>query len=90
MQKCCDVEKECLSYGRALGAHAKATGSSVGEIRKELVLPKRYEAICEFQERLRQVSYFQYDGLVWSTYRVYPPPIKFCIWYEEQILGVGI
>ncbi len=54
--KCEEVEKDCLRYSKALGGHMKATGSSVGEVRKEQVLPKRFEMITEYQEKLRQVS----------------------------------
>lgn len=55
MTKCEEVEKQCISYANALGGNGKASGSSVGEIRKEQVLPKRFERITEHQERLRQV-----------------------------------
>lgn len=56
MSRCDEVESRCINYGKALGGHAKATGSSVGEIRKEQVLPRRFEMINEYQEKLRQVS----------------------------------
>lgn len=56
MGKCDAVENECLRYSKALGGNIKATGSSVGELRKEKVLPKRYDMVSEYQERLRQVS----------------------------------
>ena len=55
MGRCDSVERECLRYSKALGSHAKATGSSLGEIRKEQVLPKRFEMVSEYQEKLRQV-----------------------------------
>ena len=55
MGRCDSVERECLRYSKALGSHAKATGSSLGEIRKEQVLPRRFDKISEHQERLRQV-----------------------------------
>ena len=55
MGKCEEVEKQCIRYANALGGHAKASGSSVGEIRKEKILPKRFERITEHQEKLRQV-----------------------------------
>ena len=55
MCKCEEIEKQCISYAVALGGHGKATGSSVGEIRKEQVLPKRFDRITEHQERMRQV-----------------------------------
>lgn len=56
MGKCSEVEEECIRYGKALGGHVKASGNSVGEIRKEQILPKRFEIISEYQEKLRQVS----------------------------------
>lgn len=56
MQKCETAESECLRYSKALGGTIKATESSVGEVRKELVLPKRHQMALEYQERLRQVS----------------------------------
>lgn len=55
MQKCSVVENDCGRYSKALGGHIKVTGSGVGELRKEHVLPKRYDALSEHQERLRQV-----------------------------------
>jgi protein regulator of cytokinesis 1 len=56
LEKCEIVEKECISYVKALGSNAKSSGSSVGELRGEQVLPKRYELVSDLQERLRQVS----------------------------------
>ena len=55
MDRCSEVENHCIRYGKALGNHVKATGSSVGEIRKEQVLPRRFDMITEYQEKLRQV-----------------------------------
>ena len=55
MGRCAEVESQCIRYGNALGGHVKATGGSVGEIRKEQVLPRRFEIISEYQEKLRQV-----------------------------------
>ena len=59
MSRCDEVEGRCIRYGKALGGHAKATGSSVGEIRKEQVLPRRFDMIKEFQEKMRQVSRYR-------------------------------
>ena len=56
MQKCSVVEDDCGRYSKALGGHIKVTGSGIGELRKEHILPKRYDALTEHQERLRQVS----------------------------------
>lgn len=55
-EKCDRIEVECIRYSTALGGNIKATGSSVGELRKENVLPKRYDMVSEYQEKLRQVS----------------------------------
>jgi len=56
MEKCALVENDCARYSKALGGHIKVTGSGIGELRKEHVLPRRYDALAEHQERLRQVS----------------------------------
>ncbi|CDO70098.1 hypothetical protein BN946_scf184806.g25 [Trametes cinnabarina] len=64
MEKCAAVEDDCLRYGRALGGHLKASGPSVGEIRKEQVLPRRYEMITEFQEKLRQQYHTKLEQLL--------------------------
>jgi protein regulator of cytokinesis 1 len=55
LEKCDAVEKECLLYAKALGGNAKSAGSSVGELRKEQGLPKRFELVSAHQEKLRQV-----------------------------------
>lgn len=55
-EKCDRIEVECIRYSTALGGNIKATGSSVGELRKENVLPRRFEMVSEYQEKLRQVS----------------------------------
>lgn len=63
MQKCDTAENECLRYSKALGGNIKATGSSVGEMRKEQVLPKRHEKALECQERLRQLYHTKLEQL---------------------------
>ena len=55
MEKCAKVEKQCVRYTKALGGNIKATGTSIGELRKENSLPRRYEMVSEYQEKLRQV-----------------------------------
>lgn len=60
MQKCGDIEEECIRYSKALGNHGKVTGGSVGEIRKEQVLPRRFEMISEYQEKMRQVRNYTF------------------------------
>ena len=56
MEKCDAIESQCVRYSKALGGNIKATGTSVVELRKEQALPRRYEMISEYQEKLRQVS----------------------------------
>ena len=56
MEKCDAIENECVRYSKALGGNIKATGTSVAELKKEQVLPRRYEMVAEYQEKLRQVS----------------------------------
>ncbi|KAJ7040686.1 microtubule associated protein [Mycena alexandri] len=47
----------------ALGGNVKATGSSLGELRKEKVLPVRYEMVTEYQEKLRQLYHTKLEQL---------------------------
>lgn len=54
-RKCNDVEQICSRYTRALGGHVKAIGASVGELRKQHVLPVRHEMLNKYQEKLDQV-----------------------------------
>ncbi|KAI0360677.1 hypothetical protein OH77DRAFT_1470873 [Trametes cingulata] len=70
MEKCGLVEEECLRYGRALGSHLKSSGPSVGEIRKEQVLPRRFEMISEYQEKLRQQYHTKLEQLLNLTSRI--------------------
>ncbi|KAI0646310.1 microtubule associated protein-domain-containing protein [Trametes meyenii] len=70
MEKCSEVEEECLRYGRALGGHLKSSGPSVGEIRKEQVLPRRFEMISEYQEKLRQQYHTKLEQLLNLTGRI--------------------
>lgn len=58
MSKCDAMEKECVRYSKALGGNAKSTGTSVGELRKEMTLPRRYEHVTQHQEKLQQVRIF--------------------------------
>ncbi|KAK7049972.1 Microtubule bundling protein [Paramarasmius palmivorus] len=70
MEKCDSVENECLQYSKALGGNIKATGSSVGELRKENMLPKRYELGIEYQEKLRQLYHTKLEQLTNLTNRL--------------------
>jgi len=53
--KCEGVESGCARYSRALGTNAKVAGS-LGDLKAEKVLPRRYESATAYQEKLRQVS----------------------------------
>ncbi|TFK37089.1 microtubule associated protein-domain-containing protein [Crucibulum laeve] len=70
MEKCDAVENECVRYSKALGGNIKATGSSVGELRKEMVLPRRYEMVSEYQEKLRQLYHTKLEQLTTLTNRL--------------------
>ncbi|KAJ6504120.1 microtubule associated protein [Mycena vitilis] len=63
MEKCDSIEAECVKYAKALGGNVKATGSSLGELRKEKVLPARYEMVAEYQEKLRQLYHTKLEQL---------------------------
>lgn len=60
LEKCSDVEGECVRYGKALGGNVKVAGASLGELRKEKLLPRRYELVTGYQEKLRQVRFSCY------------------------------
>ena len=75
MERCAEVESECIRYGNALGGHVKATGGSVGEIRKEQVLPRRFEIISEYQEKLRQVRTVQLIEFTWRYGAPFRPSV---------------
>lgn len=66
--KCNSVEGVCVRYGKALGGNVKVAGASLGELRKEQTLPKRYQLVTVYQEKLRQVCvcYFKSEA---STHR---------------------
>lgn len=57
IDKCTQVEVDCANYTKALGAHIKVAGTGIAELRKEHVLPRRFEGLSEHQERLRQVGF---------------------------------
>ncbi|KAF7377604.1 hypothetical protein MSAN_00183200 [Mycena sanguinolenta] len=63
MEKCEAIEAECVHYTKALGGNIKATGNSLGELRKEKVLPVRYEMVTEYQEKLRQLYHTKLEQL---------------------------
>ncbi|KAJ7319024.1 microtubule associated protein-domain-containing protein [Mycena albidolilacea] len=63
MEKCETIESECVNYAKALGGNVKATGTSLGELRKEKVLPLRHEMVTEYQEKLRQLYHTKLEQL---------------------------
>jgi len=67
MEKCAKVEKQCVRYTKALSGNIKATGTSIGELRKENSLPRRYEMVSEYQEKLRQVRKLNLNFLMQLT-----------------------
>jgi protein regulator of cytokinesis 1 len=61
--RCENLESECHRYSVALGPSAKGMEIAATELRREPVLPRRYDQLAELQEKLRQVSnlFLQYD-----------------------------
>ncbi|KAF9007350.1 hypothetical protein BDZ89DRAFT_1048472 [Hymenopellis radicata] len=55
MAKCEAVEHTCSLYSKVLGGHIKNTGKSVGELRKEKVLPHRLKLASDFEKDLSQL-----------------------------------
>lgn len=55
-ERCENLESECHSYSAALGPSAKGLEITATELRREPVLPRRYDQLAELQEKLRQVS----------------------------------
>ncbi|KII85376.1 hypothetical protein PLICRDRAFT_165888 [Plicaturopsis crispa FD-325 SS-3] len=70
LMKCEEIESACIRYGKALGGNVKVTGSSVGELRREHVLPRRYELVSEYQEKLRQLYHTKLEQLMTLTNRL--------------------
>ncbi|KAF8192990.1 microtubule associated protein-domain-containing protein [Pholiota molesta] len=58
-----EVEEWANKCEDALGGNVKATGSSLAELRKENALPRRYEMISEYQEKLRQLYHTKLEQL---------------------------
>jgi protein regulator of cytokinesis 1 len=55
-ERCENLESECYSYSVALGPSAKGLEITAMELRREPILPRRYDQLAELQEKLRQVS----------------------------------
>ncbi|KXN82934.1 Anaphase spindle elongation protein 1 [Leucoagaricus sp. SymC.cos] len=71
MARCDEAENECIRYSRALGGNVKSTGATIGELRKEAVLPRRCELVTEHQEKLRQLYRAKLEQLTTITNRIH-------------------
>ncbi len=60
-EKCDDLERECTRYSKALGGHIKSIGATLGELRKQQVLPVRCEMLNQFRDKLDQVRLYSFD-----------------------------
>ncbi|KAL5504914.1 ASE1 [Sanghuangporus vaninii] len=70
MMKCDSVERECIRYTKALGGHTKAVSASVGELRKQQVLPVRHEMLNQYLEKLDHLYKAKVEQLTNLTNRV--------------------
>ncbi|KAL5521148.1 hypothetical protein ACEPAG_9070 [Sanghuangporus baumii] len=70
MMKCDSVERECIRYTKALGGHTKVVSASVGELRKQQVLPVRHEMLNQYLEKLDHLYKAKVEQLSNLTNRV--------------------
>ncbi|THH04962.1 hypothetical protein EW145_g5143 [Phellinidium pouzarii] len=70
MKKCDAVERDCLKYTKALGAHTKGISASVGELHKQQVLPVRHEMLGQHREKLDHLYKTKVEQLTNLTNRV--------------------
>ncbi|EJD08479.1 uncharacterized protein FOMMEDRAFT_116908 [Fomitiporia mediterranea MF3/22] len=70
MNKCDIIERECLKYAKALGGHTKVISTSIGELRKQQVLPVRHEMLSQHQEKLDHLYKAKIEQLQNLTNRV--------------------
>ncbi|KAF8483578.1 microtubule associated protein-domain-containing protein [Russula ochroleuca] len=68
--RCENLESECHSYSVALGPSAKGLEITATELRREPVLPRRYDQLAELQERLRQLYHTKLEQLIALTTRL--------------------
>lgn len=63
-ERCENLESECHCYSAALGPSAKGLEFAATELRREPVLPRRYDQLSELQEKLRQAgdSFLYHDA----------------------------
>ncbi|KAF8496347.1 microtubule associated protein-domain-containing protein [Gautieria morchelliformis] len=70
MNKCDLHEDECVKLTRALGSHVKNVTGSVGELRKQQVLPKRFEYLTVYQDKLQQLYQAKFEQLIGLTNKI--------------------
>ncbi|KAI0055291.1 hypothetical protein BV25DRAFT_1895369 [Artomyces pyxidatus] len=68
--RCEEVEEECHRYGVALGSSVNLGAGTVGELKKEQVVPRRYEMLTALQEKLRQLYHTKLEQLSTLTNRL--------------------
>ncbi|KAH9975460.1 microtubule associated protein-domain-containing protein [Lactifluus volemus] len=69
-ERCENLESECHSYSIALGPSAKGLEITATELRREPVLPRRYDQLAELQEKLRQLYHTKLEQLIALTTRL--------------------
>ncbi|KAI5118297.1 hypothetical protein M0805_003816 [Coniferiporia weirii] len=72
MRKCDDIERDCLKYTKALGGHTRGISASVGELRKQQVLPVRYEMFGQHREKLDHLYKTKLEQLTNIINRITP------------------
>ncbi|EJD45473.1 hypothetical protein AURDEDRAFT_184724 [Auricularia subglabra TFB-10046 SS5] len=70
MARCAGIEEDCAKLARALGGHGRAVGVSVGELRKQQVIPKRHELLTAHQEKLVHLYNARLEQLHSATARI--------------------
>ena len=62
-ERCENLESECHNYSIALGPSAKGLEITAMELRREPILPRRYDQLAELQEKLRQAGKLLLDSI---------------------------
>ncbi|KAI9511990.1 microtubule associated protein-domain-containing protein [Russula earlei] len=69
-ERCENLESECHGYSVALGPSTKGLEITATELRREPVLPRRYDQLAELQEKLRQQYHTKLEQLIALTSRL--------------------
>lgn len=69
-ERCENLESECHRYSAALGPSAKGLEITATELRREPILPRRYDQLAELQEKLRQLYHTKLEQLIALTSRL--------------------